>query len=71
VTGLCHASSKRPEAGAPVIAIVRRRLRHLLLLFENLDAASFAPWMTPDAPRRERDAPTAAAAGQRLEVRGR
>jgi hypothetical protein len=51
------------KQGVPVIAIdPKGDLGNLLLLFETLDAASFAPWIDPDAARREgKDVPTAAA----------
>ena len=40
--------------GVPVLAIdPKGDLGNLLLLFQNLDAASFAPWIDPDAARRE------------------
>jgi hypothetical protein len=42
------------KQGVPVIAIdPKGDLGNLLLLFESLDAASFAPWIDPDAARRE------------------
>ncbi len=40
--------------GVPVLAIdPKGDLADLLLLFQNLDAPSFAPWIDPDAARRE------------------
>ncbi|HUL79600.1 MAG TPA: helicase HerA-like domain-containing protein, partial [Vicinamibacteria bacterium] len=40
--------------GVPVVAIdPKGDLANLLLLFEKLDAASFEPWIDPDAARRE------------------
>jgi hypothetical protein len=40
--------------GVPVIAIdPKGDLGNLLLLFQGLDAASFRPWVDPDAARRE------------------
>jgi hypothetical protein len=40
--------------GVPVIAIdPKGDLANLLLLFEGLDAASFEPWIDPEAARRE------------------
>ena len=40
--------------GVPVLAIdPKGDLANLLLLFEGLDAASFAPWIDPEAARRE------------------
>lgn len=40
--------------GVPVLAIdPKGDLGNLLLLFERLDAASFAPWIDPDTARRE------------------
>jgi hypothetical protein len=48
--------------GVPVLAIdPKGDLSNLLLLFQNLDAQSFAPWIDPDAARREgKDLQTAA-----------
>jgi DNA helicase HerA-like ATPase len=48
--------------GIPVIAIdPKGDLGNLLLLFETLDAASFEPWMDPEAAKREgKDVKTAA-----------
>jgi hypothetical protein len=63
-TGLAIALIEEAlKQGVPVIAIdPKGDLGNLLLLFENLDAASFAPWIDPDAARREgKDVPTAAA----------
>jgi hypothetical protein len=49
--------------GVPVLAIdPKGDLGNLLLLFEGLDAASFAPWVDPEAARREGRTPEAAAA---------
>jgi len=49
--------------GIPVLAIdPKGDLGNLLLLFEGLDAASFAPWIDPEAARRDgKDVATAAA----------
>jgi DNA helicase HerA-like ATPase len=49
--------------GVPVLAIdPKGDLANLLLLFERLDAASFEPWIDPDAARRDgKDVKTAAA----------
>jgi hypothetical protein len=51
------------RGGVPVIAIdPKGDLANLLLLFEGLDAASFEPWIDPEAARREgKDLATAAA----------
>jgi hypothetical protein len=48
--------------GVPVLAIdPKGDLGNLLLLFQNLDGPSFAPWIDPDAARREgKDLATAA-----------
>ena len=48
--------------GVPVLAIdPKGDLGNLLLLFQGLDGASFAPWIDPDAARREgKDLGTAA-----------
>jgi hypothetical protein len=48
--------------GVPVLAIdPKGDLGNLLLLFQGLDAPSFAPWIDPDAARREgKDLQTAA-----------
>jgi DNA helicase HerA-like ATPase len=49
--------------GIPVIAIdPKGDLGNLLLLFETLDAASFEPWMDPEAAKRDRKDVKAAAA---------
>jgi hypothetical protein len=49
--------------GVPVLAIdPKGDLANLLLLFEGLDAASFAPWIDPEVARREGKTPEAAAA---------
>jgi hypothetical protein len=49
--------------GVPVIAIdPKGDLANLLLLFEGLDAASFEPWIDPEAARREGKDVKAAAA---------
>jgi hypothetical protein len=49
--------------GVPVLAVdPKGDLGNLLLLFEPLDAATFAPWIDPDAARREGKSPEAAAA---------
>ena len=48
--------------GVPVLAIYPKGdLGNLLLLFDRLDAASFAPWIDPDIARRN---PAAARAGR-------
>ena len=49
--------------GVPVLAIdPKGDLGNLLLLFEDLDAASFEPWIDAEAARRDgKDLPTAAA----------
>jgi DNA helicase HerA-like ATPase len=49
--------------GVPVIAIdPKGDLANLLLLFDKLDAASFEPWIDPEAARRDgKDVKTAAA----------
>jgi DNA helicase HerA-like ATPase len=49
--------------GVPVIAIdPKGDLANLLLLFDGLDAASFEPWIDPEAARRDgKDVKTAAA----------
>jgi len=63
-TGLAIALIEEAlKQGVPVIAIdPKGDLSNLLLLFENLDAASFAPWIDPDAARRDgKDVQTAAA----------
>ncbi|PYQ08406.1 MAG: ATP-binding protein [Acidobacteria bacterium] len=63
-TGLAIALIEEAlKQGVPVIAIdPKGDLGNLLLLFESLDAASFAPWIDPDAARREgKDVTTAAA----------
>jgi hypothetical protein len=63
-TGLAIALIEEAlKQGVPVIAIdPKGDLGNLLLLFEDLDAASFAPWIDPDAARREgKDVQTAAA----------
>ncbi len=54
-TGLAIALIEEAlKQGVPVIAIdPKGDLGNLLLLFDNLDAASFAPWIDPDAARRE------------------
>jgi hypothetical protein len=54
-TGLAIALIEEAlKQGVPVIAIdPKGDLGNLLLLFENLDADSFAPWIDPDAARRE------------------
>jgi len=63
-TGLAIALIEETlKQGVPVIAIdPKGDLGNLLLLFESLDAASFAPWIDPDAARREGKDVTAAAA---------
>jgi len=63
-TGLAIALIEEAlKQGVPVIAIdPKGDLGNLLLLFENLDAASFAPWIDPDAARREGKEVQAAAA---------
>ena len=49
--------------GVPVIAIdPKGDLANLLLLFDDLDAASFEPWIDPEAARREGKDVKAAAA---------
>jgi DNA helicase HerA-like ATPase len=49
--------------GVPVVAIdPKGDLANLLLLFERLDAASFEPWIDPDAARRDGKDVRAAAA---------
>jgi hypothetical protein len=49
--------------GIPVIAIdPKGDIANLLLLFQGLDAASFAPWIDPEAARREGKAINVAAA---------
>ena len=49
--------------GVPVLAIdPKGDLGNLLLLFDDLDAASFEPWIDPEAARRD---------GQGREDRGR
>jgi hypothetical protein len=63
-TGLAIALIEETLAqGVPVIAIdPKGDLGNLLLLFEKLDAASFAPWIDPEAARRAgKDVPAAAA----------
>jgi hypothetical protein len=51
------------RAGVPVLAIdPKGDLGNLLLLFERLDAAAFAPWIDPEAARREGKTLDAAAA---------
>jgi uncharacterized protein DUF87 len=54
-TGLAIALIEEAlKQGVPVIAIdPKGDLGNLLLLFENLDAASFAPWIDPEAARRD------------------
>ena len=54
-TGLAIALMEEAlKQGVPVIAIdPKGDLGNLLLLFESLDAASFAPWIDPEAARRE------------------
>src|SRR3989475_92153 len=54
-TGLAIALIEEAlKQGVPVIAIdPKGDLGNLLLLFERLDAASFAPWIDPEAARRE------------------
>ena len=54
-TGLAIALIEEAlKQGVPVIAIdPKGDLGNLLLLFEGLDAASFAPWIDPEAARRE------------------
>ena len=63
-TGLAIALIEEAlKQGVPVIAIdPKGDLGNLLLLFEGLDASSFAPWIDPDTARREgKDVPAAAA----------
>jgi uncharacterized protein DUF87 len=63
-TGLAIALIEEAlKQGVPVIAIdPKGDLGNLLLLFENLDATSFAPWIDPDEARRDgKDVLTAAA----------
>ena len=54
-TGLAIALIEEAlKQGVPVIAIdPKGDLGNLLLLFDSLDAASFAPWIDPEAARRE------------------
>jgi hypothetical protein len=63
-TGLAIALIEEAlKQGVPVIAIdPKGDLGNLLLLFERLDAASFAPWIDPDAAHREGKEVQAAAA---------
>ncbi|HVD77474.1 MAG TPA: helicase HerA-like domain-containing protein, partial [Vicinamibacteria bacterium] len=63
-TGLAIALIEEAlKQGVPVIAIdPKGDLGNLLLLFESLDAASFAPWIDPEAARREGKDVQAAAA---------
>jgi hypothetical protein len=63
-TGLAIALIEEAlKQGVPVIAIdPKGDLGNLLLLFERLDAASFAPWIDSDAARREGKDVQAAAA---------
>lgn len=63
-TGLAIALIEEAlKQGVPVIAIdPKGDLGNLLLLFERLDATSFAPWIDPDAARREGKEVQAAAA---------
>ena len=63
-TGLAIALMEEAlKQGVPVIAIdPKGDLGNLLLLFESLDAASFAPWIDPEAARREGKDVLAAAA---------
>jgi hypothetical protein len=63
-TGLAIALIEEAlKQGVPVIAIdPKGDLGNLLLLFENLDAASFAPWIDPETARREGKEVQAAAA---------
>ena len=58
--------------GIPVIAIdPKGDLGNLLLLFETLDAASFEPWMDPEAAKRDgKDVKTAAAAAAAAWTKG-
>jgi DNA helicase HerA-like ATPase len=58
--------------GVPVIAIdPKGDLANLLLLFDRLDAASFEPWIDPEAARREgKDAKAAAADAAAAWVKG-
>ena len=54
-TGLAIAMIEETlRQGVPVLAIdPKGDLGNLLLLFEKLDGAAFAPWIDPDAARRE------------------
>jgi hypothetical protein len=54
-TGLAIAMIEEAlRQGVPVLAIdPKGDLGNLLLLFEKLDGAAFAPWIDPDAARRE------------------
>jgi len=50
------------QQGVPVLAIdPKGDLGNLLLLFDRLDAASFAPWIDPELARRQGKSPDAAA----------
>ncbi len=63
-TGLAIALLEEAlRQGIPVVAVdPKGDLGNLLLLFEKLDAASFEPWIDPEAARRDgKDVKTAAA----------